>query len=309
MAAIRELEPVLLLNQRMFAVMKQAIMDFVDEDCTTMAAALAYYTVFSLPPLLALVVATAGVFFGSEAVQRAVEVNAGQLIGPSAAAEIRTMMEQSRQSGDDNWWKVLVGVGALIFGATTAFAQLQMALNRAWGVQPNPRSGRIITFLGKRLLSFGFVLILGFLLLVSMVLTAAVTALGNWAVGDQWLAEGPLLRAIDFSISLLVIALLFAAMFRYLPDARIQWGDVSMGAVLTALLFVIGKFLLGIYIGASDPGKAYGTAGSIILVFVWIYYSSMIVLLGAEFTQAWAASHGRHIVPNPGAIKSTPHVA
>jgi membrane protein len=289
----------------MFGVMKQAVLDFIEDDCATMAAALAYYVVFSLPPLLALVVATAGIFFGVDEVQRAVEANAGQLIGPSAAAEVRTMMEQSRQSGDGNAWKVAVGILALIFGATTAFAQLQAALNRAWEVEPDPQSRIVKSFLGKRLLSFGFVLILGFLLLVSMVLSAAVTALGNWVVGGKGLPEGPLHLA-DFSISLIVISLLFAAMFRYLPDARVYWGDVAMGAVLTALLFVVGKLLLGIYIGASDPGRAYGTAGSIILIFLWIYYSSMILLLGAEFTQAWAASRGRHIEPLPGAIRSKP---
>jgi membrane protein len=292
----------------MFSAAKKAINDFIEDDCPSMAAALAYYTIFSLPPLLVLVVSGVGFFFGEETVSRAVKDQAGQMIGQEAAVEVETMMREASKQTGGGWWKALLGFAALLFGATTAFAQLQTALNRAWEVEPDPNAGGIKQFIGKRLLSFGFIVAFGFLLLVSLVISAGLAAAGGWLEGAVGGAiSEPLMHAINFTISLLIVAVLFGAMFKYLPDAKISWREVGLGAILTAILFVIGKFLLGWYIGTSDVAGAYGTAGSVILILVWVYYSSMIVLLGAEFTQAWAAAHGRAVEPEEGAVRRPEH--
>lgn len=285
----------------MFELLKQSVSDFLEDDCQTMAAALAYYTVFSLPPLLVVIVTLAGFFLGADTVRQAVMEQAGTLVGPKAAEQVQVMLSEGAVANEGAWWKALLGFAVLLFGATTAFAQLQAALNRAWEVEPDPNAGGAKQFVGKRILSFGFVLALGFLLLVSMVISAVLTGAGNWISARLGGISAPLLEVLNLVVSFLIITALFAAIFKYLPDARIGWEDVRAGALATGVLFVLGKFLIGLYIGKSGLDSAYGAAGAIILIFAWVYYSSMILLFGAEFTQAWAAKHGRGIEPEPGA--------
>lgn len=269
-----------------------------------MAAALAYYTVFSLPPLLAIIVAIAGAVFGPEAVGNAIREQASTMIGQGAADQVQTMMAETNRQTGGAWWKVAGSVLLLLFGATTAFGQLQAALNRTWEVKPDPNAGGIKAFIGKRLLSFGLILVLGFLMLVSLVISALIAAAGGWLEGAMGGAvSAPILEAINLAVALAIVTALFAAMFKYLPDAKIEWRTVLFGAFLTAVLFVLGKGLLAWYIGASDVGSAYGAAGSLILILVWIYYSSMIVLLGAEFTQQWAERHDKEVEPEEGAMR------
>ncbi|MBL8211101.1 MAG: YihY/virulence factor BrkB family protein [Bryobacterales bacterium] len=287
----------------MWQLIKQSVSDFLEDDCQTMAAALAYYTVFSLPPLLVVIVTLAGFFLGAETVREAVLEQAASLVGPRAAEQVQVMLSEGGAQTEGAWWKVLMGLGVLLFGATTAFAQLQAALNRAWEVEPDPNAGGARQFIGKRILSFGFVLALGFLLLVSMVLSAVLTGAGNWVAGRLGGLSGPLLEVLNLAVSLVIITALFAAIFKYLPDARIAWEDVRTGAMATGFLFVVGKFLIGLYIGKSGLESPYGAAGAIILIFVWVYYSSMILLFGAELTQVWAERHGRRIEPEAGARK------
>jgi membrane protein len=289
-------------------LLKQTFRDFSADDCPRMAAALSYYTVFALPPLLILILTVVGIVFDPAQVQEAIRGQIGDAMGPEGAQQIGTIIEQADQP-EGRGVRALVGVGALVLGATGAFLQLQGALNRAWGVEPDPDAGGIRNFVLKRALSLGMIFGLAFLLLVSLALSAAISMLGD-VVGRilPGVSEGFLLL-LDFGLSVGVITLLFAAMFKILPDARIAWRDVWVGAAVTALLFVIGKFALGFYLGRSNPGEAYGAAGSLALILVWIYYASMIVLLGAEFTQVWAERRGVGIEPEEGARVSPAAVA
>jgi membrane protein len=198
----------------------------------------------------------------------------------------------------------ILSIAALLFGATGAFGQLQSAINRAWEVMPDPDKGGLKAVLLKRVFSFGMILSIAFLLLVSLVLSALLSAFGTAL--NQYLPSGlsgPLVQVINQLISLLVITLLFAAIFKVLPDARVAWRDVWVGAAFTAVLFVIGKYLIGLYLGHSNPGEAFGAAGSLAVMFIWVYYSSMILLFGAEFTQVWAKRHGSGIAPDRGAVR------
>jgi membrane protein len=281
-------------------LLKRTFRGFVDDGCPQMAAALSYYTVFALPPLLILILTVVGLVMDPEQVQEALRGQVGSALGRDGAEQIATIVEQANRP-EGRGPRALVGIVGLLLGATGAFLQLQSALNRAWDVEPDPEAGGIRQFLVKRLLSLGMILGLAFLLLVSLALSAAISMAGE-AIGE--LVPGvseALLHLLNLGLTLGVVTVLFAAMFRILPDARIAWRDVWVGGAVTAVLFVVGKFALGLYLGRSDPGEAFGAAGSLALLLVWIYYASMIVLLGAEFTQSWAAMHGEGITPEPGA--------
>jgi membrane protein len=281
-------------------LLKDTFKDFSDDECPVRAAALSYYIVFSLPPLLILILLIAGAVFDPAQVQAALATQMGGFMGAEGANEIRTIMEQAERPGGRGL-KAVLGIAAIIFGATGSFLQLQSALNRAWEVEPDPKQGGIKNMIFKRVLSLGMILGVAFLLLVSLALSAALSAVGGM-IGRMIPGGSEVVAHIfNFVLSFVVITGLFAAIYKVLPDARIAWKDVWVGAVVTALLFTIGKFLLGLYLGRSNPGEAFGAAGSLALLLVWIYYSSMIVLLGAEFTQAWAIRKGAGIVPKEGA--------
>jgi membrane protein len=286
----------------MFGLLKRTVHEFIEDDCPAMAAAIAYYTIFSLPPLLLVVITVTAPFFGQEAVQQELRQQIATLTGQETAREVQTLLDNASKTASTGW--LGLGLAALLFGATTAFAQLQAALNRAWEVKPDPAQGGFRNFLGKRLLSFGMVLAIGFLLLVSLALSAALSAFGEWI--ENYLPggiSGGLLQVMYYGVAFLIVTILFAAIFKFLPDAKIAWRDVGVGAVLTALLFVTGKFLMGFYIGKSDIGNTFGAAGSLALILLWTYYSSMVLLLGAEFTEIWAEAHGKGIEPEPGAVR------
>jgi membrane protein len=285
--------------------LKQTLREFQEDQCPRMAAALSYYTVFSLPPLLILLLQIVGLVLDPHDVQGALEKQIGGLVGSEGANEVQTIIAHADKPGAGGGpLATIIGVAALIFGATGAFTELQAALNRAWEVVPDPKQGGFKNFLVKRVFSFGMVLGIAFLLLVSLVLSTALAALGNALTG---LAPGGvsevLLHAVNLAISLGVITVLFAAIFRLLPDATIAWKDVWAGAFTTAVLFVGGKFVIGLYLGNSNPGSAFGAAGSLAILLLWIYYSSMILLFGAEFTQVWAERRGRGFAPEPGAMR------
>ena len=277
----------------------------MDDDVPSLAAAIAYYTVFSLPPLLVVVMAVAGAVFGAEAVREALTGQVGSMIGGEAAGEIDGMIASASDIGSGIGSKV-AGLAALLFGASGAFGQLQKAMNRAWEVEAKA-SGGILATVVKRLTSFGLVLTIAFLLLVSLAVSAVVAALGDAAssFAPSALAEFGM-HAANVAVSLAVTTALFAAMFKWLPDAEIAWRDLWVGAFATALLFTIGKTAIGIYLGKADPGSAFGAAGSLALILIWIYYSSLILLVGAEFTQAWAEMKGRGLA---GEASGTPRRA
>ncbi|MEO6056034.1 MAG: YihY/virulence factor BrkB family protein [Gemmatimonadales bacterium] len=285
-------------------LLKDSGKDFIDDECPTQAAALSYYTIFSLPPLLLLLLLILGSVLDPRDIQGQLETQIGALMGPSASQHIRGILEQAHQPGSRALLPTVLSVAALIFGATGAFGQLQAALNRAWKVAPDPEKGGLKAFLLKRVFSFGMILSVAFLLLVSLVLSAALSAFGG-ALGGM-LPEGlsaTFLQVVNQVVSYVVIAALFAAIFKVLPDARVTWRDAWIGATGTALLFVIGKFVIGLYLGRSNPGEAFGAAGSLAVMLVWIYYSSMILLFGAEFTQVWANRWGGGVSPERGAVR------
>ena len=287
----------------LLGIFKQSFRDFTKDDCLTSAAALSYYTVFSLPAILMLLMLIVSSVMDPGDVQGGLESQLQSLMGPSAGGQVRTILQQAERPGG-GFIPTIVGILALVFGATGAMGQLQAALNRAWNVEPDPNQGGIRSFLTKRLFSFGMLLSIAFLLLVSLVISTLLSGAGDRLTGflPSGLSE-PVLHALNLGISLLVISLLFAAMFKVLPDAKVAWRSVWVGGIVTAVLFVLGKFLIGLYIGQSNPGEAYGAAGSLIVMLLWIYYSALIVLFGAEFTETWAEQRGEGIEPEPGAVR------
>lgn len=274
--------------------------DFSEDEATWKAAALSYWTVFALPPLLVLVLQSVSLIWNPDEVRSMLTGQFQSLMGPKVAGQIQTMITSAQAKTSGSGLRLVLSIVGLVFGATGALAALQTALNRAWEVAPDPKQGGIKSFLVKRVLSLGMVLGIGFLLLVSLVLTAALSAVGSALFG----ALGSIMaKTLDFLLTFGVVTLLFAAIFKLLPDAKVAWRDVWVGAIATAALFVIGKFLIGLYIGQSDPGSAFGAAGSLAVLFVWIYYAAAIVLLGAEFTQAWIRQKGGEIEPAKGAVR------
>ena len=284
-------------------LLKETFSDFGQDSCPRLAAALSYYTIFSLPPLLLLLLLLLGTVLEPSDVHKLLTGQLGSLLGPGGADEIRNILEQSEQPDLTRGWAAILGLGALLFGAVGSFVELQSALNRIWEVQPDPRRGGVRRFLLQRVVSFGMVLTIAFLLLVALVISALLAAFGD-VLGRliPGTASDVILRVIDAVISFAGVSFLFALLFRYVPDARAAWRDVGVGAVATALLFTLGKVGLGIYVARSDPGSSFGAAGALAVLLVWIYYSAIILFLGAEFTQAWARQRGAGIEPEPGAV-------
>ena len=282
---------------------KEVMTEFVADDALSMSAAIAFYTVFSLAPLIVIVIVVAGLFISPEQAAEAVRGQVSGLVCVEGAQQVRAMVEhvQSRPSGTPA--ARILGVGAVLLGSNSVMLQLQTALNRAWSVKPDPRIGGVRAFLMKRVLSLAMVLAIAFLLLVSLVLTAVLAAVAKEASlllpdGMSWVSA----EVLNSGVSLLVITALFAAIYKFMPEARIRWRDVALGALVTGLLFTLGKTLIGIYLGNSNVGTAYGTASSLVIVLVWVYYSAVILLLGAEFTQVWTRRYGGGVRPERGAV-------
>jgi membrane protein len=285
-------------------VVKAAAFKFMGDGCPQQAAALSFYTFFSLPPLLFLLLTVTGLVLEPAVAQARIENEITGLIGPSGAEQISAMMETAAESDTGGGIGAMIGLVALLFGATAAFAQLQNSLNHVYRVQPDPSRGDIGNFLIKRVLSFAMILSVAFLLLVSLAFSALLSAFGD--VLRQLLpgeVSDVLMTAFHEGVSYVVVTVLFALMYRVLPDARAAWRDVWIGAAATAVLFSLGKFAIGFHLGRSDPGTAYGAAGSLALVMIWVYYSAMILLGGAVFTWVWAEERGDGVRPEPGATE------
>jgi membrane protein len=272
---------------------------WTEDHAQRLGAALAFYTVFSLAPILLIVIAMAGLVFGQEAAEGQIIGQIQDLVGDDSAKAIQGMLAYARRPSTS---LIATGVAlvTLLFGATSVFAQVQDALNVIWGVET--KSGRgIIQIIKDRFISFVAVLGSGFLLLVSLVLSAALAAVGH-TVESVLPAPELILQAINFLLSFVVITLLFAMIYKLIPDVLNNWQDVWVGAGMTSLLFTIGKSLIGLYLGKSEVGLAYGAAGSLIVVLLWVYYASQIFLFGAEFTAVYAAFRGSQLKPTPNAL-------
>lgn len=290
-----------------FGILARTVREFTKDECPLMAAAMSYYTLFSLPPLLVLVILVAGVFVDPAEIRGTIETQMGELIGPEGADQISTIIEQADRPDTGGPVAVIVSIGVLLFSATGAFFQLQKALNRAWNVEPDPKQGGVRSFIVKRLFSVGMVLVITFLLLVSLVVSAILSAAGGY-LGQ--LLPGAVtefvLHGVNFLVSFGFVAVLFAAIYKILPDAEIAWKDVWFGAIASSALFSIGKSLIGYYLGRSDPGSVFGAAGSLAVILVWVYYTSMILFLGAEFTQVLVTRRTGRVEPQKGAKQARP---
>ena len=283
----------------LLGLLKQAFKDWGEDKASRLGAALAYYTIFSIGPLLVVVIAIAGFVFGAEAASGQIVGTIGGVVGESGATMIQEMVKSANKPGAGTIASV-IGLVTLLLGAAGLFGQLKDALNTIWEVKPKPGLG-IMGMLKKNVLSFGMVVGTGFLLLASLVVNAALAALGDFLVDK--LPGGPLLwQIVNYAISFAVVTLLFALIFKVLPDVNIPWGIVWVGAAVTALLFVVGQVALGFYFGISDPGSAFGAAGSLVIILVWIYYSAQILFFGAEITQATASLRNAPVTPSKDAM-------
>jgi membrane protein len=284
-----------------FSLAKETFNRWNEDKASRLAAALAYYTIFSLAPLLIVVLAIAGAVFGADAARDRLDNEIRGLVGQQGAEFIQEMVNNANQPAA-GMIATIIGVVTLLLGAAGVFGQLQDALNTVWGVVPKPRG--LLGTIQQRFISFAMVLGVGFLLLVSLVLSALLAALDGW-LNAQFPGGGIILRVINLVVSLVVITGVFAMIFKYLPDAEITWRDVGVGAFVTAVLFNIGKYLIGLYLGSSSVASVYGAAGSLVILLLWIYYSAQILLLGAEFTKVYALRFGSKIRASDNAVPMT----
>ncbi|MBC3786744.1 YihY/virulence factor BrkB family protein [Spirosoma utsteinense] len=273
---------------------------FIDDRCLKLSAALAYYTVFSLAPLLVLVMSLISIFLGQEAIQGQVFSQINGLVGDQAARQIQDMIKASELSGKSST-ALIIGIVTLIIGATTIFVEIQDSVNMIWRVKAKPKRGWL-KLIKDRLLSSSLVVSLGFLLLVSLIINGLLLALSGILTRYIPQIGVIIISGINFLISTAVITTLFAIIFKVLPDAKIAWKDVRWGAFFTALLFMLGRYLIGLYVETTTTSSAYGAAGSLIVILVWIYYTSAILYFGAEFTQAYANHFGIKIEPADYAV-------
>jgi membrane protein len=282
-----------------WSLLRDTATEWWDDNAPRLGAALAFYTLLSLAPLLVVVTAIAGLTFGKAAAEGQLVAEIQDLVVPQGAQAIQSLLANAQQPAT-GVIATVVSVVVLLLGATGVFSELQDSLNIVWEVEAQRPSG-IWAMIKDRLFSFVMVVTIGFLLLVSLVASAALTAVSHFASGLLSNSAGWLHVAV-FAVSFAVITFLFAMIYKVLPDAEVAWGDVWVGAAVTALLFTIGKFLIGLYLGSSSIGSAYGAAGSLAVFLVWVYYSAQILFLGAEFTQVYAQRHGRPIVPKGRAV-------
>ena len=289
-------------SRGLFDVLKETYREWSEDKATRLAAALAYYTAFSIAPLLLIAISVAGLVFGREAAEGQVYAQLEGLLGQGAAATIQESVASSQNTGASTI-SAIIGLAMLVWSASGVFSQLQDALNTIWEVAPDPNAGWLAT-IRRRFMSMTMVLGIGFLLLVSLVLSAGISAIGNLLGG--LLPGGELLwQGLNFVLGFAVVALLFAAIYKVLPDAEIEWSDVWVGAVVTSFLFTVGRILIGLYLGHASVGSTFGAAGSLLVFLVWVYYSAQILFFGAEFTQVYAREYGSRIRPSKGAIGVT----
>lgn len=282
-------------------VLKQTVLNFFQDDSFSYASSIAFYTIFSLPAILIISLSVGATFYEREVVQAELINQVGRLIGKESAADVEQILINAALDSTSSLAKI-VGVATLIFSATTVFISLQTSLNKIWGIKPKPERG-IVKYLLDRLLSLAMVISIGFLLLVSLVVDTLLMVIQNNL--SQVFAGWTLyfISVINIVISLALITLIFAILFKVLPDAKIKWKDVWVGALVTTAFFAVGKYLIGFYLGNSSVNSAYGAAGSLVIILIWVYYSTVIFLFGAELTSVYAEKLGSDIQPYHNAVK------
>jgi membrane protein len=282
-------------------ILKQTVLNFFQDDSFSYASSIAFYTIFSLPAILIISLSVGATVYERDVVQRELINQIGRLIGPESAAEIESILVNAALDSTGTLAKI-VGIATLVFSATTVFVSLQTSLNKIWGIKPKPERG-FVKYLIDRLLSLAMVISIGFLLLVSLIIETVLvvlqTSLSKILAG--WTLY--IVTAANILISLGLITVIFAMLFKVLPDAKIKWRDVWVGALVTTFLFTIGKFLIGFYLGNSSVNSAYGAAGSLVIILIWVYYSTVILLFGAELTSVYAEKTGSEIRPYHHAVK------
>lgn len=288
-----------------FRILKDTFNGFLDDRGLKFSASLSYYTIFSLAPLLLLMISLASVFFGREAIQGKVFGEINGLIGNQAAAQIQDVIKNMELSGETTL-AVIIGGVTLLIGATSIFGEIQDSINSIWRVKAKPKRGWV-KLLKDRLLSSSLIVALGFLLIVSLIINGALLALSDWL--KNYFPDVTLIifQIINVVISFIVITTLFGVIFKVLPDAKIAWKDVRAGAFFTACLFMLGRYLIGLYINYSGTASAYGAAGSLIVILVWVYYTAAILYFGAEFTRVYAEYTGARIEPAEYAVYVEQH--
>jgi membrane protein len=280
--------------------LKDIATQWLEDEPFQLAAALSYYTLFSLAPILIIAIAVAGLFFGHEAATNQIVHTLQSLVGQESAKAIQEMIQNASSKPKTGIISTVLGVGVLIFGAGGVVSQLQSSLDRIWGVTSKPGRG-IWSFMWERFVSLAMVLGVGFLLLVSLVITTILTHLTLY-IGSLIGGAAIIAYLLDIVVSFGFVTILFAMIYKFLPDVRIQWKDVWIGAALTSFLFTLGKFLIGLYLGTSGVTSSFGAAGSLITVLLWVYYSALIFFFGAEFTQIYASRYGSGVVPAENAV-------
>ncbi|MCB4791924.1 MAG: YihY/virulence factor BrkB family protein [Elusimicrobia bacterium] len=285
-------------------IFKTAYKEWMEKDPLRESAVIAYYSIFSLPGLLVVITTLAGYLFGRDTVSDHVTAQITATLGADTAEQIKSMITTAGEL-KNNTLATVIGVVTIIIGATGVFAQFQKSLNIIWEVKADPSKSGIWNLIRVRLFSFGLLVSVAFMLIVSLVISATLAAFGNWLSGHFSNSFFMTLEIFNFILSLSILSVLFAFMFKYIPDAKIKWRHVWIGSLVTAFLFEIMKFGLGLYFGQVNPGLGYGAAGSVILIMIWASYSSMIVFYGAQFTRAYAKQYSGRVLPSEIA-KSTP---
>ncbi|CAN5249026.1 N/A [soil metagenome] len=281
-------------------LLKMAVGEFFADDALKLSASLSYYTIFSIAPLIIVIISLAGIFYGVEAVQGRIYGQINGLVGNGAASQIQEIIKNIQKTHNTKAGAI-IGFIILMIGASGVFTEIQDSINYIWSVKAKPKKGWL-KFLINRLLSFSLIATFGFLLLVSLIVNAVMDLLSDHLIAKFPNATVYLFYALNIGLIFIIISCLFAIVFKVLPDAKIKWKDAFVGAFFTALLFILGKYLIGLYLGKSSISETYGAAASIILVLLWVYYSSIILYFGAEFTKMYALHHGGKIIPNDTAV-------
>lgn len=286
---------------KMGKVLKETFLEFIDDNGIKLSASLSYYTIFALPPLLIVIIALCGLFFGKEAVRGEIFGQINGLVGNEAALQIQDIIKNVKLK-HDNVFAAVIGVITLLIGATGVFGEIQGSINYIWGLKAKPNRG-FIKFLKNRLMSFSMIGAMGFLLLVGLIINSLMDVLNNRLISHFPNVTVYLFYILNIIVVYGIITILFTVIFKTLPDGKIALKDALVGSLSTAILFMLGKLAIGAYLGHSSISTTYGAAGSLVLILVWVYYSAIILYLGAEFTKVYARSYGKKIIPNDYAVK------